>query len=235
MQSEIDKSDSWKMFDRIAPKYDLLNRLLSFGLDAKWRRQLNQYIPKRKDILVLDLATGTADVLISLLKSNPNIQEAYGIDMSEKMLAIGDEKLRDAGFSQKVVLKTGDANDISFSNNYIDVVTIAFGIRNMPDPNVTLKEMFRVLNSKGRAVILEFSLPKNPIIRIFHTLYLEIIVPVAGGLVSGNFKTYQYLNKTIKKFPYGDEFRMMMTKAGFTNIKAYPLLFGTATIYVGDK
>ncbi len=231
----LPKSESWKMFNDISPRYDLLNHLLSFGLHIHWRRQLAKYLPTKDNQKILDLATGTADVLITLFKTNSNIQTGYGIDMAEKMLAIGEEKVAKEGLAKQIILQRGDAHQIPFNDKTFDGATISFGIRNMENPTRVLKEMFRVLNPQGRAIILEFSLPKNIVIRGLHLFYLRNVVPVVGWIFTGHYKAYRYLNQTIEDFPYGEKFCDLMRSAGFTRVVDHPLLFGIASIYVGEK
>lgn len=234
----LSKSDSWRMFDEISPRYDLLNRLLSFGLDAVWRRQLHWFLRGVGDSLacpLLDLATGTADVLLTLMRRNRNIQEAVGIDLSDKMLALGRKKIARANLSGKITLTHGDASRIPFEVNRFNTVTMAFGIRNVEDPAQVLREMHRVLKPGGRALILEFSLPSNNILRGLHLFYLRTIVPAVGGLVSGHSEAYRYLNRTIEAFPSGEDFCRLMRQAGFSAVKANPLCGGIATIYTGEK
>lgn len=231
----ISKDESWKIFDRIAGRYDLLNRVLSFGLDIWWRKRLIRLFPERDDLTVIDLATGTADVLLLAVKSGRSIQSAYGIDLSKEMLAIGRQKVEDQGFKNKIELRYADAGEIPYTENTFDVATIAFGIRNMKDTVKILKEMGRVIHKEGRVLILEFSIPQNALIRFFYLLYLRYIVPLLGALFSGNYSAYRYLNKTIETFPHGKDFCALMEEAGFTNVKANPLLFGVATIYQGEK
>lgn len=228
------------MFDAISPRYDVLNRLLSFGLDVVWRRQLVRFLPNdgvgnRHACSLLDLATGTADVLLALVRGNQNIKEAAGIDLADKMLAIGREKIARANLSGKITLTHGDVNHIPFEDNAFDAVTIAFGIRNVEDHNQVLREMRRVLEPGGRALVLEFSLPENRILRTAHLFYLRTLVPAIGGLVSGHGEAYRYLNRTIETFPYGDDFCALMEFCGFKKVKANPLMGGIATIYCGDK
>lgn len=229
------KAQSWKIFDAIYRRYDLLNAVLSFGLDTIWRRKLLNLIPEGSNLKILDLATGTADVAITLVKNNPNIQGAIGIDLSENMLALGREKIRACALSEKIHLQTEDAAKLSFPNDEFDMTTMAFGIRNVENPIFVLKEIYRVLAPNGRGVILEFSLPKNILIRWFYLIYLKIFVPIVGGIISGNFKAYLYLNRTIENFPYGEVFVRMMRQCGFKNVTAERLMFGVATIYCGEK
>lgn len=251
----LSKSDSWRMFDAISPRYDFLNHLLSLGLDVSWRRQLARFLPagtgrdpfdlaqdasksvlsKVEALSLLDVATGTADVLLTLVKGNPHIEEAVGIDLAEKMLSIGREKIARASLADKITLSHGDANHIPFEADRFDVVTIAFGIRNVEDHNRVLREMHRVLKKEGRALVLEFSLPGNAALRALHLFYLRTLVPLIGGIFSGHYRAYRYLNQTIETFPYGDDFCALMEFCGFKNVKAAPLMGGIATIYVGEK
>ena len=229
----IPKSESWKMFDKISKHYDLLNRLLSFGIDKYWRKVLARLISLKNTRNVLDLASGTGDVLITIAKNRPELAAGVGIDMSLKMLEIGTSKIEKLGLNKILSLSKGDANIIDFFDNTFENVTIAFGIRNVEDPLVVLKEMHRVSNS--HAFILEFSLPKNKVIRKMHLYYLRHMVPFIGGIISAERKAYRYLNQTIEAFPYGEEFLKLMSEAKFKNCQAHPLLFGVATIYVGEK
>ena len=231
----LSKSDSWRMFDDISPRYDLLNRLLSFGLDAFWRRQLVRFLPAQHNQKLLDLATGTADVPLTLVRRSKNIEYAVGIDLADKMLSIGQAKVTRAKLEDKITLNRGDARQTNFSADVFNVVTMAFGIRNVEDPLQVLREMHRVLKPQGRTLILEFSLPENKILRAGHLFYLRNVVPAIGGLVSGHGAAYRYLNQTIERFPCGATFCAMMADAGFRNPTAHPLMGGIATIYVGEK
>ena len=229
------KTESWKIFDSIYERYDFSNRILSFGLDIHWRKKLTEFVPDRPDLKLLDLATGTADVPITLLKASKNITAGYGIDLSENMLILGRKKITEEYLSNRILLHKGDATHLSFLDNEFDMETMSFGIRNVENPIFVLKEMYRTLKPRGRAVVLEFSLPNNIFIRWAHLIYLKLFVPLIGGLISGNFRAYFYLNRTIEKFPYGEMFCRMMRQCGFKNVAACPLFMGVATIYSGDK
>ena len=229
------KAESWKMFNRIASRYDFLNRFLSLGLDVLWRRKIADFLPEKPNLEILDLATGTADVPLYLLKGKPDIKMVCGIDMAEKMLKIGRKKIEKRNLENKIYLKKGDANQIPFEEAQFDCVTIAFGIRNVAQPFVVLNEMLRVLKKGGRALILEFSLPCNKWIRPAYLLYLKNIVPFLGGFISFDYQAYRYLNKTVEAFPYGEEFCRIMKNIGFDGVVANRLCFGVATIYQGDK
>jgi len=233
--TEFKKSLSWQMFNRISKRYDFLNHLLSFGLDIHWRRCLLRFLPRRSDLRVLDLATGTADVPITLSKNCRNVAHAEGIDMAEEMLEQGRKKILRKNLSDKIQLQKGDANHTSFPDNSFDTVTMAFGIRNVEDPMIVFKEIYRVLKPKGRVLILEFSLPSNPFLRVLHLFYLRGVVPLIGGIISGNFSAYRYLNRTIETFPYGRRFCRMLRQVGLQNVTPNQLMGGVATIYQGEK
>jgi demethylmenaquinone methyltransferase / 2-methoxy-6-polyprenyl-1,4-benzoquinol methylase len=228
------RNDVSSMFDRIAHRYDLLNRSLSFGQDVLWRKRMKRHLPDRADLKLLDLATGTADQLI-FLSSDPRIASGLGMDLAEKMLDIGREKIKKRNLASRFELKTGDAIHIPVDDASCDVVTISFGIRNVLDVEQGLREMFRVLKPGGRALILEFSLPGNAVMRKLYLFYFRHILPRIGGLVSGDAYAYRYLNKTVETFPYGEAFCALMRTAGFENVRANPLTFGIASIYQGDK
>ncbi|MDJ0652225.1 MAG: bifunctional demethylmenaquinone methyltransferase/2-methoxy-6-polyprenyl-1,4-benzoquinol methylase UbiE [Simkaniaceae bacterium] len=225
----------WKMFDQISPHYDLLNHLLSFGADFYWRRQLIRYLPKGKGLRLLDLATGTGDQLITIVKKAKQVQTALGLDLSQEMIRIGQGKIIDKPYAHQVALMEGDATDISLNDAAVDCITMSFGIRNVTDVDKCLRECFRVLAPCGRLMILEFSLPKNRLIRGLHLIYLRFILPYVAGCVSRNISAYKYLNKTIESFPHGETFCDTIKNAGFYRVKAYPLTFGAATLYVGEK
>jgi demethylmenaquinone methyltransferase/2-methoxy-6-polyprenyl-1,4-benzoquinol methylase len=223
------------MFDDISPKYDFLNHLLSFGFDIHWRNRLSKYLPEKSGLKVLDLATGTADILLSLFKRNPDVLTGCGIDMAEKMMELGRKKIVAQGLDDKITLKHGDAHQIPYEEESFDTATIAFGIRNMDNPKQVLREMYRVITPGGRGLVLEFSLPHNSLLRAIHIFYLRHFVPLIGAAFSGHYQAYKYLNQTIETFPYGEDFCVLLKKAGFIKVTSHPLLFGVATIYQGDK
>jgi len=234
--TSADKSSSWRIFNRISSQYDFLNHVLSFGLDIRWRGRLIGLFPQKTGLNAIDLATGTADVLLSLCRTRgADVKKAYGIDLAQQMLEIGKQKIAKAGLGDKIELQHGDACHIPFGDDRFDAASIAFGIRNVLEPQKPLSEMHRVLKQGGKGLVLEFSMPKNPLIRFFHLFYLRHVVPFLGGILAGDYKAYQYLNQTIENFPYGNEFKTMMAGTGFEDIQSTELLFGTATIYTGLK
>ncbi|MGE4170233.1 MAG: bifunctional demethylmenaquinone methyltransferase/2-methoxy-6-polyprenyl-1,4-benzoquinol methylase UbiE [Candidatus Margulisiibacteriota bacterium] len=225
------KTTIWQVFNRIAPRYDLLNRLLSFGQDLRWRKQLVAACPETAAVYV-DLATGTADVLLAVCQ-NRRIQSAIGLDPAQGMLDVGRLKLDKAGLSE-ATLVLGDAQHLPFETASTDLISMAFGIRNVPQPELALAEMVRVLKPGGKAIILEFSLPQMAIIRWVYLLYFRWVLPLVGGLISGDFQAYRYLNQSVENFPYGQDFLNLMRQAGFAQVAQTPLTFGIATLYVGQ-
>jgi demethylmenaquinone methyltransferase / 2-methoxy-6-polyprenyl-1,4-benzoquinol methylase len=232
---EPSRQQVWKMFDRIAPRYDVLNRLLSFRCDVAWRKRMGKLIPEGSTLRLLDIATGTADQIISLMKSTPRITSAIGVDMSEGMLHFGREKINALNWQDRVQLKTGDAMSIPEPDQTFDIATMSFGIRNVLNVTEALREVHRVVKPGGRALILEFSTPANPIFRPLYFFYLRNILPLIGGILSGDRKAYKYLNRTIESFPSGEGFCEIMRTAGFVRVKAVPLTCGIASIYMGDR
>ena len=231
------KSTSYEMFNRIAKTYDPVNRMLSFGLDVGWRKKVGKLLPhKEQGLDLLDLATGTADQALFLCKQHPDtIKTALGMDLSEGMLNVGREKIKARNMDHKITLKTGDACNLPLEDESFDAITISFGIRNVPDVPKALREMHRVLRAGGKAMILEFSIPKNPIVRFGHLFYLRHVLPTVGGLISGDKAAYRYLNTSIEAFPYGQDFANLMTEAGFTQANVHPVTLGIANIYEGVK
>jgi demethylmenaquinone methyltransferase / 2-methoxy-6-polyprenyl-1,4-benzoquinol methylase len=229
------RSHVWQMFDRIAHRYDLLNRLLSFGTDVRWRKKMARHLPPGEELRVLDLATGTADVLLSLTRECPRVVSGVGVDMSLGMLLHGKEKLQAANLFGRFPLVRSDATCLGLAAGQFDAVTIAFGIRNVLSVDAALLELHRVLRSGGRALILEFSLPRNPLIRRGYLFYFRHILPRLGALISGDSYAYRYLNQSVETFPYGEDFCDLMRTAGFRDVQAHPLTFGIATLYVGAR
>ena len=224
-----------QMFDRIAPAYDILNHLFSLGRDFSWRHRLADAVVKNEKLRVLDLATGTGDVLISLLDRNPDIAEAVGLDISENMLALCRRKIARHKLADRIKLVRAYVTANFLGDEYFDVVTMGFGIRNTPDAFKTLTEIHRLLKRGGTALILEFSMPANRIVRGFYLFYLRFFVPLLGRLLSGDNHAYRYLDTSIENFHSTDDFCNLMQKAGFSNVNATPLTFGVACLYQGTK
>jgi demethylmenaquinone methyltransferase / 2-methoxy-6-polyprenyl-1,4-benzoquinol methylase len=223
------------MFDRIAESYDSTNRVLSFGQDLRLRAEVARFIPSEPNISLLDVATGTADLLITLCKLRPNIKTAVGVDLAENMLKIGHKKLVDQGLLGLASLQNADASDLPFERESFDVVTIAFGIRNVVAKERALQEFFRVLKPHGCLIILEFSMPERAAINKLYELYFRHILPRVGGWLSKNRDAYCYLNRSVEAFPRPHEFRKVLFNTGFTTVTLHQLTFGIATIYCARK
>lgn len=230
----FDKSRSFEIFDRISNHYDAVNRILSGGIDIWWRAQVKKMLPEKGQLRVIDFATGTADQLLSLLKSG-HIKAALGLDLSKEMLTVGRKKIAKTPHKHITKLEERDAQDTGLCDECADLVTMSFGIRNVPDPEKCLREMHRLLIKGGRAVVLEFSLPPLKILRAPYLFYLRHILPRIGALLSKDASAYTYLNQTIETFPHGEAFSKWMLEAGFTRVKRRPLTFGIATLYCGEK
>jgi len=228
------QSDITKIFDAIAKKYDFLNHLLSFCLDFHWRSEVSKLI-RKKDLKYIDLATGTGDILINVMKKNPQIQNATGLDTSENMLGICNKKISKQKLKNKTSLILADITRIPLNENSFDAATVGFGIRNTNNIPKALSEIHRILKPQGHTIILEFFVPQNQFIKTLYLLYLRHIVPLIAGICLSQKSAYVYLNKTIEKFYSVEQFRIMMKNAGFINIKAAPLAFGTVYIYHGYK
>jgi len=224
-----------QMFDGIVPTYDLLNHLLSLGRDFAWRRKTAGLLDAGQSLKVIDLATGTGDMLISLLRQRPNITEATGLDIAENMLAACREKLTKRGLAHRAKLLRADALGTPFADGTFDAATMAFGIRNTADASVSLREIRRILKPGGTALILEFSLPACPVMRWFYRRYLRLVVPFVGSLISGDWRAYRYLDESIEGFRQAQEFCRLMQEAGFRDVSVVPLTFGVASIYKGIK
>lgn len=227
-----DQSAVIEMFDNISPEYDHLNHLLSFGIDRIWRRKISKWVSQNHPSAILDVATGTADLAIQLASDNP---EAYitGIDLSEKMLSVGSQKIDKKQLSNRVHMEVADAAALPFSNDSYDVVTVAFGVRNFSDRGAGLREMVRVCRNGGFIAILEFSHPRNPLIKVPYRWYSKRWIPKVGRSVSKHPSAYSYLPSSVEAFPDTEVFMETLSKAGLSDIKTKALSGGIATLYCG--
>jgi len=222
------------MFDSIAWRYDFLNHFLSFGIDRLWRRRAIRIISKFcKNPHILDVATGTGDLAIAAMKLNPS--KITGIDISQKMLEIGKEKINRKGFSGKIELIPGDSENIPFADNVFDVAMVAFGVRNFSDPLKGLSEMKRVIRNGGLIMVLEFSKPSGFPFRPVYNFYFRNILPFFGKLFSKDKAAYSYLPDSVMKFPDNDEFLKLLVLAGFSETRQIKLTGGVASIYTGIR
>lgn len=234
MSIPMKKSESYRIFDAIASRYDFVNSVLSFGLHHVWRKRIRKELPKDTNLKVLDLATGTGDVALELAQS-PQVQHITGIDLSEEMLAVGRTKVTARGLDKQIDMLNCNAQDLKFADNSFNATTMSFGIRNVPDVVACLRECHRVLKPGGRTLVMEFGLPKSRIVRFGHLFYLRNILPALGNMLTGHDFAYSYLNKTIETFPYGEDFLKLMREAGFKKVGCISLTFGIVNLYWGDK
>ncbi len=233
-ESDAAKKDQVaRMFNNIAWRYDFLNRFLSLGIDRVWRksaiRSLRPHHPRR----ILDIATGTGDLAIELLKLDPD--QVTGVDISVDMLRIGREKLKRKGLSTKIQLLEGDSEKLIFDDNKFDAVTIAFGVRNFEHLQDGLREIFRVLRPGGVVMILEFSQPRNAVMNRLYQFYSTRITPWFGRKISKDPQAYTYLHESIAAFPSGQDFLRIMESCGFQKTVVKPMTFGVVSIYTGFK
>ena len=221
------------MFNNISKKYDFLNHFLSLGIDIIWRKKAIGLLLSSQPKKILDIATGTGDFALEALKLNPD--KVIGIDISEGMLAVGKEKMKQKKVDHLIELMLGDSENLPFDNDTFDAYTVGFGVRNFEHLEKGLSEMLRVLRPNGKAIILEFSKPKKfPVKQIYH-FYFNRILPGVGNLISKDNAAYTYLPESVHAFPEGHEFLNILTKLGYKEPKAIPLMFGIASIYTATK
>ena len=222
------------MFGAIAPTYDTLNRILSFGVDQGWRREMVQKLPNTGPLKVLDLARSTGDVSSERVKARPEAI-VFGGDLTLPMLKAGLPKIKKARMADVVTLQALSAEDLPYRDSSFDAITIAFGIRNVVRREQALSEMARVLKPGGKLLILDFSMPPNPFIKALYSLYFHRVLPLIGGLISGNMEAYKYLPRSVEGFPPRDTFAKMMETAGFKDVSHRDFTFGVSTLYEGIK
>lgn len=223
-----------QMFDDIAPRYDLLNRLLSFGIDRGWRRCAVRQLSVPQGGRVLDVATGTCDVALEVARQTDPSVRIVGADFTPGMLLRGREKLAGSPYGRRIVLVNAPCEALPHPDGVFDGVTIAFGIRNVVDRERGLREMSRVLKPGGRLVVLEFANPRHPLFRTVYHYYFHRLLPWLGGLLSRR-SAYQYLPESVQGFPDRDVFMAMMGEAGLVALRQIELTGGIAVIYVGEK
>lgn len=222
---------SGQMFDRIAARYDTLNRIISLGIDRSWRRKTVREMQLRDGDRVLDLATGTADLALEVAKRDT--LEVVGSDPSTQMLAIGRRKVEKRGLGDRVRLETGDAQELPYDADSFDACCMAFGIRNVPDRLAALREMARVIRPGGRVAILELGEPRGGLLGPLARFHIRQVVPTLGAILSGS-KEYRYLQRSIAAFPSPEEFAALMETAGLAMVDVHPLTFGVCHLYVAE-
>lgn len=227
------KEQVTKMFDTISNEYDRLNRVISFGIDVKWRNKVVQIVGDTNPETVLDIATGTGDLAINLTKTTA--KRIVGLDISEGMLAIGKLKLEKLQLKNRVEMVQADSEEIPYDNETFDAVTVAFGVRNFENLNKGLSEIYRVLKPGGTFVVLETSVPTKTPFKQGYNFYSTKILPNIGRIFSKDKSAYKYLSDSAAIFPYGEAFNNILKKNGFIDVKNKPQTFGVASIYIAIK
>jgi demethylmenaquinone methyltransferase / 2-methoxy-6-polyprenyl-1,4-benzoquinol methylase len=228
------KAEVERMFDNIAPNYDLLNRVLSLGIDVSWRRTALNYLKEMQVEKILDVATGTADVAIMATKMFQP-KQVIGIDISNQMLEFGREKIKKEGFEGIITLETGDSENLRFDEATFDAVTVAFGVRNFEHLEKGLAEMYRTLRPEGRLVVLEFSKPHIFPFKQLYNAYFKYVLPLIGRLTSRDMRAYAYLYESVQAFPEGQAFLHLLSKTGYQNPVCKRLTLGICSIYTATK
>jgi len=221
------------MFDTISGNYDNLNRVISFGIDVKWRKKVLQIVAKSNPKTILDIATGTGD--LAILMAQTNAEKIIGLDISAGMLEVGKKKIQEKNLSNTIEMVLADSENMPFEDNYFDAITVAFGVRNFENLEKGLTEILRVLKPNGVFVILETSVPEKFPYKQGYTFYSENILPIIGKLFSKDNVAYGYLSESAAAFPYGKALNNILNKIGFIDVVAMPQTFGVATIYSASK
>ena len=227
------KEQVTKMFDTISGKYDGLNRVISFGIDVKWRKKVVAIVGKNKPKSILDIATGTGDLAINMVKTGA--KEITGLDISPGMLAVGRKKIEAKKLDDTVKMVVGDSENLPFEDNSFDAITVAFGVRNFENLEKGLSEIYRVLKKDGTFVVLETSNPTKTPYKQGYKFYTRFILPTIGKLFSKDRSAYTYLSESAAVFPHGEAFNNILKKIGFINVENKPQTFGVASIYVANK
>jgi demethylmenaquinone methyltransferase/2-methoxy-6-polyprenyl-1,4-benzoquinol methylase len=222
-----------KMFNNISKEYDILNRVISFGIDVSWRKKIVKILKSKNPSTILDVATGTGDLAIAMVKTNA--EKIIGLDISKGMLDVGIEKIKDRNLNNTIEMVVGDSENLKYENDFFDAVTVSFGVRNFESLDSGLSEIFRVLKPNGSLVILETSNPTKFPFKQFYRFYSKFILPSIGKIFSKDKVAYNYLSESSAEFPYGEKFNNILKKIGFTNVVDFPQTFGVATIYVASK
>ncbi len=227
------KKEVAQMFDHVAHSYDFLNHFFSLGIDRGWRKRVVNILQPTKPKIILDVATGTADLALALSKLSPT--SIVGVDISTKMLAIGAKKISAAKLDNIIKLQEGDSEKLQFPDNNFDAVTVSFGVRNFENLRMGLSEMYRVLKPGGKVVILEFSKPTTFPIKQLFAVYFKYLLPFIGKIVSGDNRAYTYLPESVAAFPEGKQFVSILQELGYTGVSTERLTFGISTIYTASK
>ena len=222
-----------QMFDNISGNYDNLNRVISFGIDIKWRKKVLKKVSDKKPKVILDIATGTGD--LAILMAQTNAEKIIGLDISAGMLEVGKKKIAEKGLSNLIDMVLGDSEKIPFEDNYFDAITVGFGVRNFENLEKGFAEILRVLKPNGVFVILETSVPDKTPYKQGYKFYSKNILPIIGKLFSKDNAAYGYLSESAAVFPYGEALNNILRKIGFIDVVSMPQTFGVATIYSASK
>lgn len=222
------------MFNNIAGKYDFLNHFLSLGIDVYWRKKMVNILKKKYPNQILDIATGTGDLAITIARALPH-SHIIGADISENMLEIGKQKMIKKNLDQQIFMEMGDSENLKYNDGFFDAVTVAFGVRNYEDLEKGLKEMNRVTKKNGAVYILEFSKPTAFPIKQIYNFYFKRILPSLGKSVSKDNSAYTYLPESVQQFPDGDNFLKFLSGAGYQNVQQKKMSLGIVSIYTGIK
>jgi len=222
-----------QMFDNISENYDDLNRVISFGIDVKWRKKVVAIVGENSPKQILDIATGTGDLAIMMASLNPD--RIIGLDISARMLDVGKQKISKANLSDTIDMIVGDSENMPFEDNTFDAITVSFGVRNFANLNKGLQEIKRVLKPGGSFVVLETSVPTKFPYKQGYRFHTSIILPIIGKLFSKDKVAYSYLSESANSFPYGEKFNNILLKNGFTSAEDKPVTFGVASIYTAKK
>lgn len=227
------KEQVTQMFDAISENYDNLNRVISFGIDVKWRKKVVAIVGKNHPKKILDIATGTGDLAIMLSQLHPD--KIIGLDISEGMLSVGKEKIAKAGLSEMIEMIVGDSENMPFEDASFDAITVSFGVRNFANLDKGLQEIKRLLKPGGTFVVLETSVPTKFPYKQGYRFYTSFILPVIGRLFSKDNVAYSYLSESANSFPFGEKFNNILLKNGFSTATDKPVTFGVASIYTATK
>ncbi len=232
--SELGKKEQVEqMFDKVSKNYDFLNRVLTFGIDIKWRKKVVKAVAKNNPKQILDIATGTGDFAIMLAKLNPD--KVIGLDISQGMLDMGIEKIKNKNLESLIDMVQGDSENMPFEDNTFDAITVGFGVRNFENLDTGLQEIHRVLKPSGILAILETSQPEKFPMKQLFKFYSKYIIPTIGSLFSKDKNAYSYLPESAAAFPYGENFNNILQKNGFNNATNKPLTFGIASMYTAKS
>lgn len=227
------KDQVTEMFDNISGNYDVMNRIITFGMDQGWRKKVLKLMTKEGTSKILDVATGTGDMVFAYAESD--VSEIIGLDISTGMLEIAKKRASKYELEDRITFQVGDAEDLPFDDGHFDAVSVTYGIRNFEDLEKGLGEILRVLKHGGKLVVLETSVPKSSLMRFGYGIHTKYFIPLIGRLFSKDKNAYAYLSNSAHVFPYGEKLKQIFLKVGFTDVKVMPQMGGISTIYEAVK